>query len=103
MKASAISLLVLCVSLSAAVEVGAQTPVGALAIDERRGDQWGWAVDYETASAAQTAALRECGAGCSRLRAGRREIFRAGGRPAVVRLGTRPQDCLKCSRMAARM
>ena len=65
MKASAISLLVLCVSLSAAVEVGAQTPVGALAVDERRGDQWGWAVDYETASAAQTAALRECGAGCS--------------------------------------
>ena len=65
MKASAISLLVLCVSLSAAVEVGAQTPVGALAIDERRGDQWGWAVDYETASAAQSAARRECGAGCS--------------------------------------
>ena len=65
MKVSAISFLVLCVSLSAAVEVGAQTPVGALAIDERRGDQWGWAVDYETASAAQSAALRECGVGCS--------------------------------------
>ena len=42
-----------------------QSPVGPLAIDERRGDQWGWAVDYETASAAQSAALRECGAGCS--------------------------------------
>ena len=65
MKASAISFLVLCVSLSAAVEVGAQTPVGALAIDERRGDQWGWAVDYETADAARARALGECGAGCS--------------------------------------
>ena len=42
-----------------------QSPVGPLAIDERRGDQWGWAVDYETASAAQSAALRECGVGCS--------------------------------------
>ena len=29
-----------------------------------------------------------------RLRAGRGEIFRAGGRPAVVRPGTRPQDRL---------
>ena len=38
---------------------------GALAIDERRGDQWGWAVDYETAGAASAAALGECGAGCS--------------------------------------
>ena len=65
MKVSAISFLVLCVSLSAAVEVGAQTPVGALAIDERRGDQWGWAVDYETADAARARALGECGAGCS--------------------------------------
>ena len=42
-----------------------QSPVGALAIDERRSDQWGWAADHETASAAQNAALRECGAGCS--------------------------------------
>ena len=39
--------------------------VGALAIDERQGDQYGWAVDYETAAAARTAALRECGVGCS--------------------------------------
>ena len=37
----------------------AQTPAGALAIDERQGDQWGWAVDYETAAAAQAAASRE--------------------------------------------
>ncbi len=43
----------------------AQSPVGALAIDERQGDQWGWAVDHETAAAAQGTALQECGAGCS--------------------------------------
>ncbi|MYN67738.1 MAG: DUF4189 domain-containing protein [Acidobacteria bacterium] len=43
----------------------AQSPVGALAIDERQGDQWGWAVDHETASAAQGMALQECGPGCS--------------------------------------
>ena len=43
----------------------AQPPVGALAVDERQGDQWGWAVDYETASGAQERALRECGSGCS--------------------------------------
>ena len=43
----------------------AQSLVGALAVDERQGDQWGWAVDYETAATAQAAALRECGAGCS--------------------------------------
>ena len=39
--------------------------MGALASDERRVDQWGWAADHETANAAQTATLRECGAGCS--------------------------------------
>ena len=43
----------------------AQSPVGALAIDERQGDQWGWAVDHETAAAAQGMALQECGPGCS--------------------------------------
>ena len=43
----------------------AQLPVGALAVDERQGDQYGWAVDYETASAAQGRALQECGSGCS--------------------------------------
>ena len=47
------------------VAAGAQTPAGALAIDERQGDQYGWAVDYETEAAARAAALRECGAGCS--------------------------------------
>ena len=43
----------------------APVPVGALAIDERQGDQWGWAVDYATAAAAQDRALGECGPGCS--------------------------------------
>ena len=65
MKALAWSSLVVCISLGTALSAAAQTPVGALAIDERQGDQHGWAVDYETASAAQAAALRECGAGCS--------------------------------------
>ena len=65
MKALAWSSLVVCISLGTVLSAAAQTPVGALAIDERRGDQYGWAVDYETASAAQAAALRECGAGCS--------------------------------------
>ena len=53
------------VSLGTAVSAGGQTPVGALAIDERQGDQYGWAVDYETTAAAQARASRECGAGCS--------------------------------------
>ena len=65
MKTMANSALVLCVPVCMAASVAAQTPVGALAIDERRGDQYGWAVDYVTARAAQTAALGECGAGCS--------------------------------------
>ena len=46
-----------------AVPAVAQPPVGALAIDERRGDQYGWAVDFETAAAAQGMALQECGSG----------------------------------------
>ena len=63
---------ILCVSLVVSSMLGGgggptaeESPVGALAIDERRGDQWDWAVNYETANAAQSAALRECGAGCS--------------------------------------
>ena len=56
---------VLCVSLFLAADVGAQPRVGALAIDEGQGDQYGWAVDHQTAAAAREAALRECGAGCS--------------------------------------
>ena len=65
MKALLWPWLVACLSLCVAVAAGAQTPVGALAIDERRGDQYGWAVDYETPATARAAALRECGAGCS--------------------------------------
>ena len=65
MKALVWSWLVVGVSLCTAVSTGAQIPVGALAIDERRGEQYGWAVDYETEAAAWEAALSECGAGCS--------------------------------------
>ena len=43
----------------------AQTPVGALAIVDRQGDQDGWAVDYETGGAVRQRVLSECGAGCS--------------------------------------
>ena len=59
------SWLVACFFLCAALPAAAQTPVGALAVDERRGEQYGWAVDYETEAAAWEAALSECGAGCS--------------------------------------
>ena len=65
MKVLAWSALVVCVSLGTALSAAAQTPVGALAIDERQGDQYGWAVDYETSAAAQGRALQECGPGCS--------------------------------------
>ncbi|MDE2905936.1 MAG: SUMF1/EgtB/PvdO family nonheme iron enzyme [Acidobacteriota bacterium] len=57
--------LVLGVLLCAVSLPAAQPPVGALVIDERQGDRYGWAVDYETAGAAQAAALGECGSGCS--------------------------------------
>ena len=65
MKAIAGSALVLCASVWMASSAAAQPPVGALAIDERQGAQYGWAVDYETASSAQGRALQECGSGCS--------------------------------------
>ena len=58
---SALVLFALVYTMSSAA---AQTPVGALAVDERQGDQYGWAVDYETAGAAQARALRECGGDC---------------------------------------
>lgn len=41
---------------------------GALAIDENRGDQYGWAVDYRTSAEADERALRECGIGCRVVR-----------------------------------
>ena len=65
MQASRCLGLVVSASLCTALPAAAQAPVGALAIDERQGDQWGWAVDYETAAAAQARALGECGSGCS--------------------------------------
>ena len=65
MKAHVWSWLVVSVSLWSAAAAGAQPRVGAVAIDARQGDQYGWAVDYETVAAAQAAALLECGAGCS--------------------------------------
>ena len=65
MKINAGSAVVLCASVWMASFAAAQTPVGALAIDERQGDQYGWAVDYESSSAAQGRALQECGSGCT--------------------------------------
>ena len=57
--------VVLSVALWTPVPAGGQTPAGALAIDEGQGEQYGWAVDYETASSAGSAALGECGSGCT--------------------------------------
>lgn len=37
---------------------------GALAIDTRQGDQWGWAANEPSESEAKSRALRECGSGC---------------------------------------
>jgi len=65
MQASRWLVLVVFASLRTAMPAAAQAPVGALAIDERQGEQWGWAVDYETAAAARARALVECGSGCS--------------------------------------
>ena len=53
MKAIAVSALVFCGFGGMASSAAAQSPVGALAVDEGQGDQSGWAVDYETAGAAQ--------------------------------------------------
>ena len=65
MKTITSSALVLGAVVCLSAPATAQAPVGALAIDERQGDQYGWAVDYETAAAAGTTALSECGSGCS--------------------------------------
>ena len=65
MQASSWLVIVVFASLCTAMPAAAQAPVGALAVDERQGDQWGWAVDYETAAAAQARALDECGPECS--------------------------------------
>lgn len=63
MKAPGQSWLVVGFLLYATVPTGAQPRAGAMAVDERQGDQYGWAVDYETPAAASAAALSECGAG----------------------------------------
>ena len=42
-----------------------QAQWGALAIDSRQGDQWGWAIDHTTLQAAEERALSECGRGCT--------------------------------------
>ena len=65
MKRVAGSALVLGAAMCLSSSAAAQTPVGALAIDERQGGQYGWAVDYETPGAAGQRALSECGSGCS--------------------------------------
>ena len=65
MKVLVCSWLVVGASLGTALSAGGQTPASALAIDERQGAQYGWAVDYETAAAAQGRAVQECGPGCS--------------------------------------
>ncbi len=65
MKTIADSTLVICTSVWMASSAAAEASVGALAIDESRSDQYGWAVDYETTGAARAAAMWECGAGCS--------------------------------------
>ena len=39
--------------------------VGALAVDQGQGDQWGWAANHRTQAEADERALRECGQGCA--------------------------------------
>ena len=88
MKTIAGSALVLCAVLCLSAAAAAQTPVGALAINERQGDQYGWAVDYETPSSARTRALSECGSGCSVV------LTFAPRRPGDVF-----RDCAECPEM----
>jgi hypothetical protein len=38
---------------------------GALAIDKKQGEKYGWAIDYQTFEEAETRALEECGENCS--------------------------------------
>ena len=82
MQASLWLVLVVFASLCMARPAAAQSPVGALAIDERQGDQWGGAVDYETTVAASDAALRECGPDCAALS----ECASWGGSGCTVRV-----------------
>ena len=59
MKAAACSWLVVSMVVCVAVPAGGQPRAGAVAVDERQGDRYGWAVDYETPAAARAAALGE--------------------------------------------
>jgi len=43
----------------------AQSKFGALAIDERQGNAYGWAIDYTSYSDAEQRALNECGPQCT--------------------------------------
>lgn len=43
---------------------GVALAAGALAIDENQGDQWGWAIDYDTIASAEARAMKECGNNC---------------------------------------
>ena len=65
MKTMAVWPAALGATVYTAAAVGAQAPVGALAIHEPQGDQYGWAADYETAAATGTRTLSECGSGRS--------------------------------------
>ena len=81
----------------------AQSPVGALAIDERQGDQWGWAVDYETAAAAQGMALQECGPGCSVvLTFGRCAAYAADQDANSTAVGENPPNAVHTRRLRPR-
>ena len=50
--------------LSSLIASSTALAAGALAIDENQGDQWGFAYDHPSISAASDYALEECGAGC---------------------------------------
>ena len=51
MKTIAAAAPFLCVTMCTAPPAAAQTPVGALALDERQGNRYGWAMDYHPGSA----------------------------------------------------
>ena len=87
-KAPSRSLFVLCIFLTLAPDVRAQPPAGALAIDEGRGDPYGWAVDHQTAAAGSCLArVRRGVCGGADVRPVRGICGRSGQRRDGVRLG----------------
>lgn len=66
MKARYCSWLVVGVSVGTALSAGGQTPVGALALDERQGDQYGWAVDGRSVRSADSGGDSELAIGAGR-------------------------------------